>query len=131
MRPAGVMIYYVRMKTRTRPLRLFRFATRPPRGSRQITLPLNTLSLVPDPLGVMQSCQNCLGDNCEKRICAEIQAYLPEYRRSFPDFDIRPDKFKLMLLSIMDSCDEICKNKMKSDKDYLDYMKNHFEECAK
>ena len=79
----------------------------------------------------MQSCQNCLGDNCEKRICAEIQAYLPVYRRSFPAFDIRPDKIMLMLLSIMGSCDEICKNKMKSDKDYLDYMKNHFEECAK
>lgn len=59
------------------------------------------------------------------------QAYLPVYRRSFPDFDIRPDKIMLMLLSIMGSCDEICKNKMKSDKDYLDYMKNHFEECAK
>ena len=27
-------------------------AARPPRGSRQITLSLNTLSLVPDPLGV-------------------------------------------------------------------------------
>ena len=52
MRSAGVMIYYVQMKTRVRPLRLFRFAVRPPRGSRQITLSLNTLSLVPDPLGV-------------------------------------------------------------------------------
>ena len=46
------MIYYVQMKTRVRPLRLFRFAARPPRGSRQITLSLNTLSVVPDPLGV-------------------------------------------------------------------------------
>ena len=46
------MIYYVQMKTWARPLRRFRFVARPPRGSRQITLSLNTLSLVPDPLGV-------------------------------------------------------------------------------
>ena len=31
--------------------RITRAAARPPRGSRQITLSLNTLSLVPDPLG--------------------------------------------------------------------------------
>ena len=69
MRPAGVMIYYVRMKTRTRPLRLFRFATRPPRGSRQITLSLNTLSLVPDPLGD-SSIANALLQSFLKRLAA-------------------------------------------------------------
>ena len=66
------MIYYVRMRTRTRPLRRFRFAVRFPRGSRQVTL-----SPVPDPLCV----QNIL-----RRILARIATLdeMPERFRSYP-----------------------------------------------
>ena len=53
------MIYYVRMRTRARPLRRFRFAARSPRGSRQVTL-----SPVPDPLCVKVAWRGC-GAACE------------------------------------------------------------------
>lgn len=81
----------------------------------------------------MQSCKGKLGDNCEKRICAEIQAYLPQYRRAFSGFDNmdKKDKIALMLDSIVGSCGEICKGKANLEDFVNNYMVNFFEECAK
>ena len=81
----------------------------------------------------MQSCKGKLGDNCEKRICAEIQAYLPRYRRAFSGFDNmdKKDKIALMLDSIVGSCGEICKGKANLEDFVNNYMVNFFEECAK